>query len=237
MRELGGRARFTVENYGDSQLARRSGVTRYPALFVDDVLVVTPKDLGFFGKGEGPDGGRYAPLKSAASHERLRADLRRMIDLVLAGKKDAARALAPTEGGGGPARLPSMSITDLDGRTITAADLAGRTVLVEIWATWCPPCRSTLAWLGELKKQHGDHLLIVTLAIESDESAVRKIANDSGLPLFWAMGTPELIRSFGDVGSVPTLLLYDRKGKAAGRFYGAPPDLHARVESALKSML
>lgn len=237
MRELGGRARFTVENYGDSQLARRSGVTRYPALFVDDVLVVTPKDLGFFGKGEGPDGGRYAPLKSAASHERLRADLRRMIDLVLAGRKEAARALAPTEGGGGPARLPSVSITDLDGRMIAPADLAGRPVLVEIWATWCPPCRSTLAWLGELKKQHGDHLLIVTLAIESDESAVRKIANDSGLPLFWAMGTPELIRSFGDVGSVPTLLLYDRKGKAAGRFYGAPPDLHARVESALKSML
>jgi thiol-disulfide isomerase/thioredoxin len=236
VRELGGRARFKVENYGDSELARRSGVTRYPALFVDDVLVVTPKDLGFFGKGEGTDGGRYAPLKSAASHERLRADLRRMIDLVLAGRKEAARALAPTEGGGGPARFPSVTITDLDGRAISAADLAGRPVLVEIWATWCPPCRSTLAWLGELKKKHGARLAIVTLAIESDESAVRKLAKDLDLPLGWAMGTPEVIRSFGDVSSVPTLLLYDRKGKAAGAFYGAPPDLHARVEAALQSM-
>jgi thiol-disulfide isomerase/thioredoxin len=160
-----------------------------------------------------------------------------MIDLVLAGKRDAARALAPTEGGGGPARLPSVSITDLDGLTITAADLAGRPVLVEIWATWCPPCRSTLAWLGELKKRHGDRLAIVTLAIESDESAVRKIAKELGLPLVWAMGTPEVIRSFGDVGSVPTLLLFDRQGKAAAAFYGAPPDLHARLEAALRSLL
>lgn len=197
---------------------------------------MTPKDLGFFGKGEGPDVGRYAPLRSAASHERFRADLRRMIDLVLAGKKADARALAPGEGGD-PARLPSLSITDLDGRTISPADLAGRPVLVEIWATWCPPCRSTLAWLGDLKKRHGDRLAVVTLAIESDASAVRKVAKDLGLPLVWAMGTPEVIRSLGNVSAVPTLLLFDGEGRAAGAFYGAPPDLHARLESALARLL
>ena len=83
-----------VENYGDSQLAKRFGVKRYPAIFVDDVLVATPKDFGWFGKGEGKDEGRYAPLKSAASHERFRADLARMLRLVLAGNKAAARAEA-----------------------------------------------------------------------------------------------------------------------------------------------
>lgn len=90
-----------------------------------------------------------------------------------------------------------------------------------------------MAWLGEMEKKHGDRLAIVTLAVESDETAVRRIAKDLGLPIVWAMGTPEVIRSFG---SVPTHLLYDRRGKAAGAFDGAPPDLHARVESALKSM-
>ena len=72
MKGFGGRARFVVENYGESELARRFGVKRYPAIFVDDLLVATPKDFGFYGKGEGEGGGRYAPLKSAASHERLR---------------------------------------------------------------------------------------------------------------------------------------------------------------------
>ena len=54
-----GRVRFVFENYGDSDLARRFGVTRYPAIFVDDILVATPKDFGFYGKGEGAEGGRY----------------------------------------------------------------------------------------------------------------------------------------------------------------------------------
>ena len=75
-----------VENYGDSQLAKRFGVKRYPAIFVDDVLVATPKDFGWFGKGEGKDEGRYAPLKSAASHERFRSDLARMLRLVARGR-------------------------------------------------------------------------------------------------------------------------------------------------------
>ena len=82
---FGGKARFVVENYGDSELARRYGVTRYPAIFVDDLLVATPYDFGFYGNdGALKSGGRYAPLQTAASHERFRADLTRMIDLILA---------------------------------------------------------------------------------------------------------------------------------------------------------
>src|SRR6185295_12484485 len=94
VQDLGGKARFVAENYGDSALAKRFGVTRYPAIFVDDVLVATPKDFGFYGKGEGGGEGRYAPIKSAASHERFRQDLRRSLDLILAGRKDQARAEA-----------------------------------------------------------------------------------------------------------------------------------------------
>ena len=91
---FGGRARFVSENYGDSELAKRFGVTRYPAIFVDDVLVATPNDFGFYGKDEKGEGGRYAPLKSAAAHDRFRGDLTRMIELLLAGRKADARAVA-----------------------------------------------------------------------------------------------------------------------------------------------
>ena len=62
--------------------------------------------------------------------------------------------------------MPAVRLTDLDGKTLTRDDLAGRVVLVEFWATWCPPCRGTLAWLGELKKRYGDRLAVVTIAIE-----------------------------------------------------------------------
>ncbi|HEV8117836.1 MAG TPA: TlpA disulfide reductase family protein [Thermoanaerobaculia bacterium] len=236
VREFGGKVRFVSENYGDSDLAKKFGVTRYPAIFVDDVLVASPKDFGFYGKGEGSGDGRYTPLKSAASHERFRADLSRMISLVLAGRKDAARASAPRE----PAEIaamPAINLTDLDGKPLTKESLAGKAVLVEFWATWCPPCRGTLAWLGDLKKRYGDRLTIIAIAVESDEAAVRKVAADTKLPLVWAMGTPDLARSFGDTSAVPTLFAFDQKGAAAATFYGAPPTLHAEAESRLATLL
>jgi thiol-disulfide isomerase/thioredoxin len=222
-----------VENYGDSELAKRFGVKRYPAIFVDDVLVATPKDFGWFGKGEGKDEGRYAPLKSAASHERFRADLARMLQLVLAGDTASARAQAASPVEAPVPTLPAFTLTDLDGRPVTAADLAGKAVLVEFWATWCPPCRGTLAWLGELQRKHAGKLVVVAAAIESDEADVRRIRDELGLELRVAMGTPEMARAFGDVGAVPTLFIFDPQGQTLGALYGAPPGLHADVEQAL----
>jgi thiol-disulfide isomerase/thioredoxin len=226
-----------VENYGDSELAKRFGVKRYPAIFVDDVLVATPKDFGWFGKGEGKDEGRYAPLKSAASHERFRADLARMLKLVLAGDSAAARAQAASPVEAPVPRLPAFALTDLDGRAVASQDLAGKAVLVEFWATWCPPCRGTLHWLGELRKRHGDRLAVLAVAVESEEADVRKLSTELALPLRWAMATPDFARSFGDVNAVPTLFVFDRAGRKAAAFYGAPPALHADAESKLAPLL
>ena len=222
-----------VENYGDSQLAKRFGVKRYPAIFVDDVLVATPKDFGWFGKGEGKDEGRYAPLKSAASHERFRSDLARMLRLVGAGNMAAAGAEAASAVDTPVAALPSFAHTDLDGRPVTADDLEGKAVLVEFWATWCPPCRGTLAWLGELQRRHAGKLVVLAAAIESDEADVRRIRDELGLELRVAMGTPEMARAFGDLSALPTLFVFDREGRTLGSFFGAPPGLHAEVEQAL----
>jgi thiol-disulfide isomerase/thioredoxin len=234
---MGGTVRFVVENYGDSALAKRFGVKRYPAIFVDDVLVATPKDFGFYGTGEGKAEGRYAPLKSAASHERFRADLARMLRLVLAGDTEAARAQAAPADTGPLPTLPAFTLVDLDGRPVTPADLAGKAVLVEFWATWCPPCRGTLAWLGELQRAHPRELVVLAPAIDSEEADVRRIRDELGLELRFAMGTPEAARAFGDLSAVPTLFVFDRHGRTRGAFYGAPPSLHAEAEAALGAAL
>jgi thiol-disulfide isomerase/thioredoxin len=237
VQDFGGKARFVAENYGDSALAKRFGVTRYPAIFVDDVLVATPNDFGFYGKGETESGGRYAPLKTAETHKRFQGDLTRMIDLILAGKKEAARAQAAPAAAKEIAALPNVELKDLDGKPISRDALAGRVVLVEFWATWCPPCRGTLAWLGELKKRFGDRIAIVAVAVESDEAGVRKVAGDLKIPIAWAMGSPEIARAFGDLGGLPTLFLFDGSGRRVETFYGAPPTLHTAAEARIRSIL
>lgn len=237
---FGGKVGFVSEDYGDSKLAKRFGVKRYPAIFVDDVLVATPNDFGFYGKGEEGEtrsGGRYAPIRSAASQERFRADLQRVIGLILAGRKDAARAQAAPAKEGEIAAFPAVRLTDLDGRTLTRKDLAGRVVLVEFWATWCLPCQGTLSWLGEVKKRYGDRLAVVTVAVESEEAGIRQRAAELKLPFVWVKGTPEIGRAFGDVSAVPTLLMFDRQGHTAGAYFGAPPNLHEEAERTLALLL
>jgi hypothetical protein len=75
------------------------------------------------------------------------------------------------------------------------------------------------------------------VAIESDEAKVRKIVGELKLPLTWVIGQPDLVRAFGDVSAVPTLLVFDKDGRAAGAFYGAPPGLHAEAEEKLAALL
>jgi len=238
MQDFHGKAQLVVENYGDSELARRLGVKRYPAFFVDDILVATPKDFGFYGKGEGENKGRYAPwARNAANQERFRSDLERMIKLILAGHKDQARREASPAKMGEIAALPAVSITDLDGRTLSKKDLAGRVVLVDFWATWCPPCRASLPWLADLKRRFGDKVALVMIAVDSDAGDVRKVGSELKAPLVWAMGTPELGRAFGDVSAVPTLLVFDRQGRTAETYYGAPPGLHKDVEAKVAGLL
>ena len=232
-----------VENYGDSELARRFGVTRYPAIFVNDILVAKPKDFGFYGKGaggasEGEGEGRYTPWRDAKSHERFRQDLERMLDQVLAGrgsdlKEEVAVRSGATAAPAGLEGLPTFELPGIAGPAVSSANLTGQATLVEFWATWCPPCRGTLQWLGELQRKNEGRLRVAALAIESDPKEVETLVRELSLPLRWAMASPELAQAFGDLTAVPSLFLFDVDGHWVETFYGAPPDLHERVEAAL----
>lgn len=233
------RVTFVNENFGASKLAEHFGVQRYPAVFVDDVLIARPRDFGYFGEGE--KDGRYAPwVRNPQNQAKFQADLTRMIDLVLAGRKDeVSRERAAANRGLDQdqiASLPNFSLTDLSGRHLGPERVAGRVVMVEFWATWCPPCRSTLEWLGEVKRKYGDNVAILALAVESPEEQVRALAGSLSPDIQWAISDAATARAFGDVVAVPTMLLFDRWGKTVRAVYGAPPDLHEQVQSALDTL-
>lgn len=232
-----GRVTFVSENFGASKLADQYGVKGVPAVFVDGVLVACPRDFGYFGEVEGT--GRYAPWRNADNQTKFTTDLSRMVELILEGKKEVvAREQAQTASRGKEiAALPQFKLTDLGGRTVTSEELSGRVVLVEFWATWCPPCRSTLAWLGELQKKHGSKLAIVALAVESPEDKVRSTAASLDPSLHWAITDAATAQAFGDITAVPTTFLFDRSGKTARVYYGASPNLHEEAGSTLDALI
>ena len=94
-----------------------------------------------------------------------------------------------------------------------------------------------MAWLGRVKQRYGDKVAVVTFALESDEADVRQLAAEMKLPFRWAMRSPEVLRAFGDVSAVPTLLLFDRNGKHAAAFYGSTPKLHDQADATIAGLL
>jgi thiol-disulfide isomerase/thioredoxin len=225
----GEKAEFVEENFSDSALAKKFGIKFYPAVFVNEVLIAKPSD--FFGNQTG----RYIPWREPKNQEKFRADLIRMIEIafkdqdLLAKQGVSPDSSAPSSIPG----LPAFSLLDLDGKKIDASSLQGKVSIVEFWAEWCPPCRSTLAWLAETHRRLGDSVNVLGIAIESEEANIRSIVRTMNLPYPIAMGSPQVALLFGDIVSVPTLFVFDRAGKTASVFYGAPPDLHEQVANAV----
>jgi thiol-disulfide isomerase/thioredoxin len=230
-----GKVRFVSENFGTSKLAERHKITRYPVVFVNDLLLARPNDFGWFGAK-----GKYTPWSQAENHEKFKTELAETIDLILRGDSEtAARNLGASAKDPAPelASLPSLNVTDIAGQSIASAALSGKIVFAEFWATWCVPCRSTLQWLGELKQKYGDRIEVLAITVESEEAAVRKMIEPMNLPIHVVLGNPGLVGSFGDINSVPTMFIFDGKGKTASIVYGAVDDLHQRVEKTIDPLL
>jgi thiol-disulfide isomerase/thioredoxin len=121
-------------------------------------------------------------------------------------------AIAAGEFGSG---LPEFSVKDLQGRAISSADLHGKVVLIDFWATWCQPCRKEMPGYQQLLDRYGSRGFAVvgfkfdTMADTEDPvSFARKI----GVRYPLAVAPDELKQKFGGIDGLPTTMLYDRGG-------------------------
>lgn len=238
--EFGDTVKVVTEEYGNSPTAQKWGVRRYPVVFVDDVLVARPKDFGFTGEDD-KSKGLYVPWREPANQQRFKADLRRMVQMRLKGEHvtglnvDDVRSEAAASADG-PATFPALDVATIGGTPLTSASLKGKIVVVEMWATWCPPCRSTMKWLNELEAKYGDRIEVIAVAVDSPEADVKTFAGELKANYHIVQGTPDIVSRFGDVAAVPKLFVFDRTGRRVRTFYGAPPDLHERIQRAVEGV-
>jgi thiol-disulfide isomerase/thioredoxin len=228
-----GKVRFVEENFGDSELAERFGVEQYPAIFVDEALIANPWD---FFEWPGAPKGRYVPWLEASSREKFVRDLETFVERRLAGENIVGADAVQRAPSVPVSELPEFQTRSLSGAAISRASLLGRTVLVEFWATWCPPCLSTLAFLGELERSEQGPA-VLAIAVSSKEEDVRRLLEETkGAPTDSVMGDDALVAKFGPVLAVPTLMVFGPDGKIREVFYGAPPDLHERVRTLVEEL-
>ena len=123
-----------------------------------------------------------------------------------------------------PERMPPFLVNDLDGGIISTADLHGKVVLVNFWATWCPPCREEIPELIELSKRYKDKLQIIGISMDDAPAGeVRQFATQIGITYPVVMGSGAMEAEYGGVPALPTSFVISPDGRVVQKHAGLYP--------------
>lgn len=116
-----------------------------------------------------------------------------------------------------------FTLKDMQGQTHRLGDYRGKWVLVNFWATWCPPCLEELPELSALHTAHKEQDLVVLGVVMEYPSTgvVRDFLKQHPLPYPIVLGNYQMADQIGPVNALPTSYLYNPEGKLAGQQPGA----------------
>lgn len=121
---------------------------------------------------------------------------------------------------GKPVSLPQLALSDLNGEQVRVDSFDGKPMVVNLWATWCPPCRREMPVLQQAQQSHRDIVFVFANQGESAEAIQRYLGSEKlALDNVLLDAGGALARHVGSVG-MPTTLFFDDKGKLVGTRVG-----------------
>jgi thiol-disulfide isomerase/thioredoxin len=132
---------------------------------------------------------------------------------------------------------PDFTLPAVDGSMVSMSDNSGKVVLVDFWATWCPPCLEMIPILSKLHKKYSDKGLVI-LGISLDNEGLGMLGtfvHEKMIPYKVVMGDKRISNAFGGVSSIPTLFMVDRDGRLVRKFTGYHS--YAQLEEQVKKYL
>jgi thiol-disulfide isomerase/thioredoxin len=145
-----------------------------------------------------------------------------------------------------PAGLNDASFKTLDGASKKLSDYKGKVVVLDLWATWCGPCRQEIPHLITLANEYRDQgVEVIGLTNEDPNTQAEQVKMFTqefkiNYPIGWAdpVMTNNLMRINGR-GGIPQTFIIGRDGKIKGKFIGfspviSPPQIKAALEQAVK---
>ncbi|RLB65370.1 MAG: TlpA family protein disulfide reductase [Deltaproteobacteria bacterium] len=135
---------------------------------------------------------------------------------------------------------PDFSLTSLDGKKITRDSLKGKVVILDFWATWCPPCRAAIPHLVELhKKYHDQGLVIVGISLDrGGKDEVSDFAERNHIDYDLVMGINNaILKDFGEVSSIPTIIILNQQSEILFKAVGYNAEIAKTIDETVAKLL
>jgi thiol-disulfide isomerase/thioredoxin len=144
-----------------------------------------------------------------------------------------------SEGASSGTDVTRVAFLDAEGNRRTLAEYKGKVVLVDVWATWCPPCRRSLPEVAELQRAGGDAYVVLPISVDRNGwTDVKPFLDQNphlGLTAYLPDGA-QALDAFGEISGIPTTLLVDRRGRLIQRWSGYSEGMARRaLNEALKA--
>ncbi len=133
-------------------------------------------------------------------------------------------------------QAPDFTLRDFDNKEVKLSELRGKPVLLDFWATWCPPCVESMPHLQNLHSEKGEALHIYAINLREERDKVQQFLKQHELDL------PVLLDTQGQVGqqyhvrSIPQTVLIDAKGVVRQVYIGFAPDTYARIKRDIANL-
>ena len=134
---------------------------------------------------------------------------------------------------------PEFELKDLQGKSVRLSDYQGKVVLLNFWATWCPPCKEEMPWFVDLQQRYGAQgLQVIGIAMDdADRKAIDSFAQKMGVNYPVLMGKESVADAYGNVQFLPDTYYIGRDGKILRHVQGLidRKSIEDEVKKALSS--
>ncbi len=130
---------------------------------------------------------------------------------------------------------PQFTVSDSD-RTVSLRDYRGKIVLLNFWATWCPPCVEEMPSLVALQKQMGDKVVVLAVSVDVDENAYKQFLRNHRIDLLTVRDAENKSNALYGTFKFPESYVIDREGVVRRKFIGAAEWTSPEIVSYLEKL-
>lgn len=135
----------------------------------------------------------------------------------------------------GISAAPDISLRDMDGNAVKLSDFKGKVIILNFFATWCPPCRQEIPDFVGLEKQYADQGFVMIGVSLTPSKDVKPFAEKYGINYIILIGDDKASTAYGPIRSIPTTFIINKEFNVVKKYIGYRPK--KTFESDIKELL